>query len=218
MLKKILFSLIVVCSFGGFESVNAGPFRQIKLDPASNGPFLERFIFFSDINEQDDQYYVGFMYRDGDIRDEKGNIYCLDMGNYSPEELRMSVDPEESFKWVLAEAEAGDALAQYAVGSSYNYGDGVEVDHEKAVTWLEKSAEKAIRGAFFELSHNYYRGLGVKKDLIKAYMYRDLALEEKDCEPVAKFMTVEEVEIAKQSVEDWLLERSMMRVSKNSTS
>ncbi len=71
-------------------------------------------------------------------------------------------------QWNRRAAEQGFAPSEYLVGSSYEYGRGVEKDMAKAVEWYRRSAEKNFAAAQFILAGCYERGRGVPRDLEKA--------------------------------------------------
>ncbi|HZX32188.1 MAG TPA: tetratricopeptide repeat protein, partial [Rhodocyclaceae bacterium] len=81
-------------------------------------------------------------------------------------------------------AEAGDPAAQFALGSMYYQGIGVEANLAQAMDWWRKAAEAGNLDAQLELGHFYWRGLdGVQRDkaagqawfLKAAEQYRGLA-------------------------------------------
>ena len=48
---------------------------------------------------------------------------------------------------LVAQANAGDAAAQYALGEAYRSGNGVQADREKAIGWFRKAAPSDVRAA-----------------------------------------------------------------------
>jgi TPR repeat protein len=62
-------------------------------------------------------------------------------------------------------AEAGNAAAQYNLGSMYRRGDGVPVDYSSARQWFEKAAAQELPEAELALGDLYARGQGVMKSL-----------------------------------------------------
>ena len=69
-------------------------------------------------------------------------------------------------------ANAGDAFAQYVIGSSYMNGFGhFEKNFGKAYQWLNKSADQGFSRAFHKLGLLYYYGNGVKSDHKIAFNY-----------------------------------------------
>jgi uncharacterized protein len=62
-------------------------------------------------------------------------------------------------------AEAGDAAAQYTLGSSYEYGFfGLSIDLTQALDWLTKSANQGYAEACYDLAQMYLKGNGVAKN------------------------------------------------------
>lgn len=66
---------------------------------------------------------------------EKGWLYYKDR-NYT-----------EAVKWWRKAAEQGDIEAQYNLGESYEYGEGVMKDYEEAVKWYLKAAKQGDEDA-----------------------------------------------------------------------
>ena len=62
-------------------------------------------------------------------------------------------------------ADAGDAEAQFQLGTCYRFGSGVKPDSEEAVYWLEKSAKQNNAYAQFALGTCYQDGEGVDEDI-----------------------------------------------------
>lgn len=56
------------------------------------------------------------------------------------------MDKKKGAKWYQKAAEQGNANAQDALGSCYEYGQGVEKNEEKAVEWYQKAAEQVNAG------------------------------------------------------------------------
>ena len=77
-----------------------------------------------------------------------------------------------------AEAEKGDALAQYNVGICYANGQGVAKDYLEAVKWLRKAAEQNLAQAQFILGGRYGLGEGVAKDEAEAVKWYRKAAEQ----------------------------------------
>ena len=67
-----------------------------------------------------------------------------------------------------AEAKAGDAQAQHALGMAYETGQGVDQDYAKAAEYYRLAAEQGHPAAQWRLCRTYARGLGVDKDHAEA--------------------------------------------------
>lgn len=82
------------------------------------------------------------------------------------------ISPENGATQTLDEtrkaADHGDADAQYRLGESYFYGQGVEKNYEEAVELYRKSAEQGHADALFRLGGCYYFGYGVEIDDMEA--------------------------------------------------
>ena len=75
-----------------------------------------------------------------------------------------------------ADAEQGDATAQYNLGVCYGDGVGVTQDYSQAAHWFRQAAEQGHAFAQHSLGNSYFRGYGVTKDLSQAvYWYRKAA-------------------------------------------
>lgn len=67
--------------------------------------------------------------------------------------------------------EKGDAASEFALGTHYAYGEGVELDFGKAHKLLESSAAKGYPQAFTMLGIVHQRGKGVPEDPEKGLQY-----------------------------------------------
>lgn len=74
----------------------------------------------------------------------------------------------------------GDAEAQYAVGSAFLTGDGVEQNSERAFYWILKAAEQGVCDAQADLGVMYSRGDGVQADIAKSVEWHTRAAEQGD--------------------------------------
>jgi uncharacterized protein len=67
-------------------------------------------------------------------------------------------------------AEAGDARAQWRVGSAYSViGEGIEPDRDIAYSWLKASADQGFVHAMHPLGEMYLSGRGTEVDEDEAY-------------------------------------------------
>jgi len=73
-----------------------------------------------------------------------------------------------------ARAEAGDAEAQYNLGVSYAYGQGVPEDDVEAVRWFRLAADQGSADAQYSLGVMYADGQGVPQDYVQAHMWYNL--------------------------------------------
>jgi len=81
---------------------------------------------------------------------------------------------EESYAAVLAQAEAGDATAQFQLGVMYHRGvpeTGIEPDHVSAALWFSKAAEAGLSSAQCSFGLLHLSGHGVPTDDIKAALW-----------------------------------------------
>src|SRR5438876_5180037 len=76
---------------------------------------------------------------------------------------------------IRAEAEKGDAAAQFNLGACYDKGEGVAKEEMEAVKWYRKAADLNDAKAQHNLGVSYYNGRGVAKDSAEAYKWLLLA-------------------------------------------
>lgn len=76
----------------------------------------------------------------------------------------MPQDKYTAIKYFQQAAEQGHVVAQYVLGYSYYYGEGVAEDNYAAVSWFLKAAEQGDDDAQYYLGLCYYRGHGVTED------------------------------------------------------
>lgn len=77
-------------------------------------------------------------------------------------------------------AEAGDATAQYNLGTRYAQGKGVTQDYTMAAHWYMKAANGNCVSAQAQLGVAYLNGQGVDIDYDKAFYWSSKAAEQKD--------------------------------------
>ena len=105
------------------------------------------------------QFYLGFMYAQGDGVPE---------------------DDAEAVRWYQMAAEQGFVNAQYNLGIMYDQGDGVPEDDAEAVRWFQMAAEQGQAGAQSILGFMYAKGKGVPEDDAKAYAWLSIAAAQGD--------------------------------------
>ena len=74
-----------------------------------------------------------------------------------------------------AQAEQGDAEAQYRLGFMYAEGRGVPQDDAEAVRWYRLAADQGDARAMSNLGGMYAGGRGVVQDYVQAHMWRNVA-------------------------------------------
>ncbi len=77
-------------------------------------------------------------------------------------------------------AESGDARAQFNLGVSYNYGNGVEKDVGKAFEWTKKSAQNGDVHGQVNLANMYMQGQGTDKSIPEAINWYEKAATQDD--------------------------------------
>jgi uncharacterized protein len=80
----------------------------------------------------------------------------------------LAQESADDFTETLANAEKGDAQAQFDVGYVFATGEGVEQDEVRAFFWYEKAAAQNHTSAQYKLGMAYLHGEGVSSDLQKA--------------------------------------------------
>lgn len=83
----------------------------------------------------------------------------------------VEADPVQAAHWARQAAEKGNAQAQCALGSYYDFGMGVEQDQTAAVRWYEKAAAQGNVEAAYNVALSYLRGEGVEANAIEALRY-----------------------------------------------
>ena len=113
------------------------------------------------------------------------------------------------FSWIEC-AERGDFRCQYALGTLYKDGKGVERDLRTAREWLLKAARQGSRDAQLELGIlRSIGGEGVTQDVVRAYVWFTLAAREDDEEAVERrnlveqMLSEEEKKEAQTRIEAW---------------
>ena len=90
--------------------------------------------------------------------------------------LGIYMNKEKGIALIRRSAEQGYTEAQYVLGFSYYFGEGVLQDYTQAVYWWRKAAEQGYTDAQFYLGFAYYSGVGVSADGTQAvYWWRKAA-------------------------------------------
>ena len=76
---------------------------------------------------------------------------------------------------IRARADAGDASAQFVLGTRYATGEDVPQDYNIAARWFQKAAEQGLVIAQDTLGNYYWAGRGVSKNIVQAYYWSALA-------------------------------------------
>jgi TPR repeat protein len=101
----------------------------------------------------------------------------------------------------MAEAEAGDPVAQLNLGFDYYYGRGVTQDYAIAVSWFRKAANQGDKGAQTSLGIMYVKGSGVKQNYTTAISWLRKAADQ-GYAPAQKALRGAEAEAAEQMMKD----------------
>jgi len=112
-----------------------------------------------------------------------------------------------------ANAEAGDAEDQYALGVMYDYGLGVPEDYGEALRWYRLAADQGHAEAQVNLGRMYANGRGVPQDYVQAHMWYNLAASRTTGETrdsavrgrgqVARLMTPTQITEAQRLAREW---------------
>lgn len=101
-------------------------------------------------------------------------------------------------------AEAGNAVAQFKLGSAYEYGKGVKKDQIEAVKWYRKAADQGNADAQFWLGTAYSNGKGLAKDDNEAVKWFRKAADQghRPAQMFLELLTVPFTELFKTSEQD----------------
>ncbi|MDO4223075.1 MAG: tetratricopeptide repeat protein [Acinetobacter sp.] len=77
-------------------------------------------------------------------------------------------------------AKAGNAAAQFYLGSRLQRGQGVQQDNAQAFTWFKAAADQGLASAQLNVGRMYADGVGVKKDETLARKYFEKAASNGD--------------------------------------
>ena len=118
-------------------------------------------------------------------------------------------DMKTAFVEFMADAERGDAEAQYFIGSMFLDGLGTKVNLAEAAAWFRKAAEQGDADAQYELSELLYWGDGVPADLVESAHWTRLAAEQGHAEAQyalgSMYYTGEGVPLDLKESADWTL-------------
>lgn len=92
---------------------------------------------------------------------------------------------------LVANAEGGNAEAQYQLSRCYLLGKGVVEDDAAAFQWVTKAAERNHADAQFDLGARYYVGFGVKADQVQAGKWLALAAKAEHLKAKGMYVSVE---------------------------
>jgi TPR repeat protein len=106
------------------------------------------------------------------------------------------------------DANNGNSVAQFYLGTSYYNGEGVPQDAKKAVYWYTLSAEQGNSGGQRNLGIMYYTGEGIEPNFELAYMWGNLAAAN-GAEPdvrdaAAEELNSEQLARAQKMSSDWV--------------
>ena len=85
---------------------------------------------------------------------------------------------------ILKQAKHGDAEAQYAIGTMFQLGKGVQEDDKAAFKWTRLSASQGNAKAQNNLGYMYDMGEGVDQNDMLAYMWKYLAADQGELDAV----------------------------------
>jgi len=145
------------------------------------------------------------------VEAEKGEVLAqCDLGLAYLYGWGIKKDNTEGFKWLRKAAEQGHPMGEGVLGIAYHAGWGdVPPNDDEAVKWLQKAAEQNVHEAQYVLGMAYATGKGVPRDYVKAYMWLDLAVAQRNKEAgsalveLAKNMTSGQVKEATKLTHAW---------------
>ena len=94
----------------------------------------------------------------------------------------LSAQTNQIIQELKANAEKGNAKAQYNLGICYHEGQGVAKDYVQAVNWFRKAAEQGFAAAQFALGSEYRKGEGVSKNIAETVKWFRKAAEQNSAE------------------------------------
>ena len=100
--------------------------------------------------------------------------------HWTPEARNNQAEDAKELAAIRAAAQAGDAKAQYLLGSRYRFGKGVNQDLAQAVHWYRQSADQGYAPAQSDLGVLYANGRGVTLDEVQAVNWYRKAAEQGD--------------------------------------
>jgi hypothetical protein len=89
---------------------------------------------------------------------------------------------KQKFEATKAQADRGDAHAQFALGNLYFLGTGTRRDLIKAAKWHRKAAEQGLVQAQLRVAFDYLNGVGLKTDPIEATKWFHRAADQASAE------------------------------------
>ena len=115
----------------------------------------------------------------GKVTKEESPESLFELGlNYlkGNDSLGIYMNKEKGIALIRRSAEQGYVKAQYVLGFSYYFGEGVLQDYTQAVYWWRKAAEQGHAAAQYYLGRAYCKGDGVSQDYTQAvYWWRKAA-------------------------------------------
>lgn len=96
-------------------------------------------------------------------------VEYVDINNAPPLTAEQIAQINKEVAEATPKAEAGDAAAQFIVGTAYLWGQGgKEQSYSEAMKWLRKAADQGEKCALYQLGCIYNEGYGVEKDEAEA--------------------------------------------------
>jgi hypothetical protein len=119
-----------------------------------------------------------------------------------------SVEDATAYGRKVRLAEAGNTLAQVALGDMYSLGAGVPQDYAEAAKWYRMAADRGNAAGQYSLGSLYLNGQGVPQDYVLAYMWFNLAATRSPIvwewrEFVARMMTPAQIAEAQKMAREW---------------
>lgn len=132
------------------------------------------------------------------------------LGSLYADGFGVPMDDALALDWFGRAAEQGNANAQYRLGVMHQNGWGVPMSDESAAGWYEKAAEQGLTEAQVTLGQVYAASYSSLFDPVKAYKWFAVAMELENhdakmkLEEVARQLSPEQIEQAKQLTDEWL--------------
>ena len=101
-----------------------------------------------------------------DAQASMGDVYRLGSKDGPP--MTIPVDPQLSFRWMLAAAKQEHVESMMRIGEAYYTGRGVEKNDDSAFEWTLKAGKTGDSRSQFVVGYFYENGRGVEVDLDEA--------------------------------------------------
>ena len=156
-IKKMSLSLILILASAVCIGMPAETDFSKGLAAYELSDYATAAVLFKKAAQQGDmeaQFYLGHLYRKG---------------------VGVTLNKEESFKWLTKSAEQGHIRAQFNLGLMYASGYGVTKNIPEAIKWYRVSAQQGNPEAQYFLGRMYHKGQGLTQSNDEAIKWYKVA-------------------------------------------